>query len=197
MFAKFRVAHVICLDCLRSLQIRLCTSVFFSITFKGFSFHLPHNTLAVSHPVNAWKLTSNFENNYVSYKSWRSIKDCFTFSTDMMRALVSVPVTPQKIKFSIRNFFRKCDQILSFLRIWSHLLKKSLIENFTFCAMSVNKQVTWNFTRCGNVYNKNISVRRMNDNIFSLIAYMRCFARSGTICAIYKTRETPMEECFF
>ena len=125
------------------------------------------------------------------------MKDCFTFSTNMMRALVLVPVTPQKIKFSIRNFFRKCNQILSFLRILSHLLKKSLIENFTFCPMSVNKQVTWNFTRCGNVYNKNISVRRMIDNIFSLMAYMQCFARSGTICAIYKTRKTPMEECFF
>ena len=38
--------------------------------------------------------------------------------------------TAQKMKFSINNFFSKCDQILSFLRIWSHLLKKSLMENF-------------------------------------------------------------------
>ena len=30
--------------------------------------------------------------------------------------------TAQK-KFSINNFFIKCDQIRSFLRIWSHLLK--------------------------------------------------------------------------
>ena len=27
------------------------------------------------------------------------------------------------------DFFSKCDQIRSFLRIWSHLLKKSLMEN--------------------------------------------------------------------
>ena len=33
-------------------------------------------------------------------------------------------VTAQKMKFSIKDFFSKCDQIRSFLRIWSHLLKK-------------------------------------------------------------------------
>ena len=39
------------------------------------------------------------------------------------------------MKFSIKNFFSKCDQIPSFLRIWSHLLKKSLTENFIFWAV--------------------------------------------------------------
>ena len=34
--------------------------------------------------------------------------------------------TAQKIKFSIKDFFSKCDQIHSFLWIWSHLLKKIL-----------------------------------------------------------------------
>ena len=32
----------------------------------------------------------------------------------------------------MKDFFSKCDQICSFLRIWSHLLKKSLMENFIF-----------------------------------------------------------------
>ena len=41
----------------------------------------------------------------------------------------------KKIKFSTKDFFRKCDQIRSFLGIWSHLLKKSLIENLIFCAV--------------------------------------------------------------
>ena len=40
--------------------------------------------------------------------------------------------------FSIKDFFSKCNQILSFLRIWSRLLKKSLIENFIFCVVSAN-----------------------------------------------------------
>ena len=34
--------------------------------------------------------------------------------------------TAQKVKFSIEDFFSKCDQI------WSHLLKKSLIEKTLF-----------------------------------------------------------------
>ena len=39
-------------------------------------------------------------------------------------------ISAQKMKFSIKNFFSKCDQIRSFMQIWSHLLKKPLIENF-------------------------------------------------------------------
>ena len=39
------------------------------------------------------------------------------------------------MKFSIKNFLSKCDQIRSKLRIWLHLLKKSLVENFIFCAV--------------------------------------------------------------
>ena len=33
------------------------------------------------------------------------------------------------------RLFSKCDHIRSFLRIWSHLLKKSLIESFIFFAV--------------------------------------------------------------
>ena len=36
------------------------------------------------------------------------------------------------MKFPIKDFFRKCDPIRSFLRIWSDLLKKSVKENFIF-----------------------------------------------------------------
>ena len=43
--------------------------------------------------------------------------------------------TVQKMIFSIKGVFSKCDQMRSFLRIWSHLLKKSLTENFNFCAV--------------------------------------------------------------
>ena len=45
--------------------------------------------------------------------------------------------TAQKAKFSVKDFFGKCDQIRSFHRIWSHLLKKSLMEPFIFCAVLV------------------------------------------------------------
>ena len=47
---------------------------------------------------------------------------------------VTIPLricdNPQKLKYFIKGFFSECDQICSFLRIWSHLLKKSLMENF-------------------------------------------------------------------
>ena len=48
---------------------------------------------------------------------------------------VMIRDTAQKMKFSIEDFFSKCDQIRRKLRIWSHLLKKSLMENFIFCAV--------------------------------------------------------------
>ena len=40
--------------------------------------------------------------------------------------------TAQKMKFSIKDFFSKCEQIRRKLRICSHLLKKSLVGNFIF-----------------------------------------------------------------
>ena len=57
--------------------------------------------------------------------------------------------TAHKKMSSITDFFNKCDQIRSFLRIWSHLLKKSLMENFIFCAVDVfsgyrNGTLAWN-----------------------------------------------------
>ena len=45
------------------------------------------------------------------------------------------------MKFSIKDFFNKCDQIRRKLRIWSHLLTKSLVENFIFCAVQESLQV--------------------------------------------------------
>ena len=47
-------------------------------------------------------------------------------------------LTEQKMKFSIKDFFSKYDQIRNFLWIWSHLLNKSLTENFIFCAVPVS-----------------------------------------------------------
>ena len=39
------------------------------------------------------------------------------------------------MKFSIKDFFSKCDQTDRKLRVWSDLLKKSLMENFIFCTV--------------------------------------------------------------
>ena len=44
----------------------------------------------------------------------------------------------KKWSYPLKDFFSKCDQIRSFLGIWSHLLKKSLMENFIFCGVYVD-----------------------------------------------------------
>ena len=56
-----------------------------------------------------------------------------------------------KMKFFIKSFFSKCNQIQRKLRIWSHLLKKSLMENVVFCAV-------------GDMWNKMGEGRRVNNS---------------------------------
>ena len=41
------------------------------------------------------------------------------------------------MNFSIKDFFNKCDQIRRFLRIWSDLLKKSLMETSFFVQLNL------------------------------------------------------------
>ena len=50
-------------------------------------------------------------------------------------------VPAQKIKFSVNDFFSKCDQIHNLQRTRSHLLKKSFMENFIFCAVNIEAGV--------------------------------------------------------
>ena len=59
----------------------------------------------------------------------------------------TVTLTAQKMKCSIKDFFSKCDQIRSFLRIWSHLLKKSLMKTsfFVQCLLKRNIAFLKNF----------------------------------------------------
>ena len=40
--------------------------------------------------------------------------------------------TSQKMKFFIKDFSSKCDQICTKMRIWSQLLGKSSMKNFIF-----------------------------------------------------------------
>ena len=59
----------------------------------------------------------------------------FTFSHSRAR----LTYTAQKMKFCIKDFFSKFDQIRRKLRILSHVLNKSLMENFIFCALLLLK----------------------------------------------------------
>ena len=70
--------------------------------------------------------------------------------------------TAQKMKFSIKEFFSKYDQIFIFLRIWSHLLKKSLMENFIFCAVIVEETLNEKMIKysvCSNIQSPHIFER--------------------------------------
>ena len=79
------------------------------------------------------------------------------FLTSLEGYRMETPVTAQKkMKFSIKNFFSKCDQTRSFLRSWSHLLKKSFMENSIFCATS-NKWV--------NLWHKIVSTKIIDQNV--------------------------------
>ena len=57
--------------------------------------------------------------------------------TKLEKSRLGMPIsskwTAQKMKFSIKDFFSKCDQIRSFQRIWCHLLMKYLLENSILC----------------------------------------------------------------
>ena len=43
----------------------------------------------------------------------------------------------QKMNFFVKNLFSKCEHIRIKLRIYSHLLNKSLTENFIFCVVNI------------------------------------------------------------
>ena len=49
------------------------------------------------------------------------------------------------MKFSFKDFFSEGDQNLNLLRIWLHLVKKSLLENFIFCVVKHVKEFTFSF----------------------------------------------------
>ena len=49
--------------------------------------------------------------------------------------------TAQKMKFFIKDFLSKCDQIRRKLRIWSHLPKKYLMEDFNCNCIFITKRL--------------------------------------------------------
>ena len=71
------------------------------------------------------------------------------------------PHTAQKMKLSIKDFLSKCDQIRRKLRIWSHLLEKSLKENFIFFVHCQR----WTYCRACNISRPSLTfynIRKLN-----------------------------------
>ena len=79
-------------------------------------------------------------------------------------------LTARKMKFFSKDFFRKCDQIRRNLRIWLHLLKKSLMENFIFCAMTTGTR--WIVHKLMALNNCIDKCRLCNQQIDSSITYI-------------------------
>ena len=73
---------------------------------------------------------SEFDSDY--NKSNASYEQRFLRAISQFFETVTLATTTEKMKFPIKDFFSKCDQIRKKLRIWLHLLKESLTENFIF-----------------------------------------------------------------
>ena len=95
------------------ILIKLCNMIFFSWLTLGMPSVTWHLKLFVFQGKNVMSSTAN--------------------CTDLV--IFSLIATAQKMKFSIKYFFSKCDQIRWEIKTWSHLLKKSLMENFILCAV--------------------------------------------------------------
>ena len=89
------------------------------------------------HAVLTFLLLGNFLfENFLSVQvSIQTLKRAF--DDNSLKVWILFDMSSVCIAFSIEDFFSKCDQVRSFLWIWSHLLKRSLMENFIFCAVLV------------------------------------------------------------
>ena len=96
------------------------------------------------------------------------------------------------MKFSINYFLSKCDQICSFLRIWSHFLKKSLMK-------------TSFFLQCGKLYFLCSDCKRQD--IFQIIIDFRQLRNSAAefkntletfwYRSVLKYQNDPKWQCWF
>ena len=99
------------------------------------------HTFGVLEYLNFCKFSENLTLAQDSQVSFNQINLMTLLSQKSIKKFYCLIATPQKIftaqkmKISFKDFFIKCYQIHSFLRIWSHLLKESLMQNFIFCAV--------------------------------------------------------------
>ena len=86
---------------------------------------LDHLTVSV---MCTWKKGYNI--SQITWHIWKDIT--YLKSITLLQRENVLTYTTQKMKFSIKDFSSKCDQIRRKLRISSHLLEKYLMENFIF-----------------------------------------------------------------
>ena len=87
-------------------------------------------TKATKHSIHLYlKCWIPLINNGISYKKCSIGTSAFSRYKRLKSVVQQNVLCFAKKRFSIKDFFSKCDQI------WSHLLKKSSMENFIFCAV--------------------------------------------------------------
>ena len=107
-----------------------------------------HKALLLNWPKTLWKLLimlTNFERlthctnyHHFLFKSWsqRTLWKCnFVRGFWANSSKCFKTFTTQDVKFTIKNFFSKCEEIPRKLCFGSILVKISLTENFIFCAV--------------------------------------------------------------
>ena len=110
------------------------------------------------------------------------------------------------MKFFVKDFLSKCDQIHRKLWIWSHLLKKSLMEDFVFCARDdlVNPKTLIYFTSMkeslsivGKLYlafNRHFVARHLHRNVLFTMFYLRIVILQNT--DRYKKKKKKLETSY-
>ena len=73
--------------------------------------------------------------NGISFLSSRLLTKFSMVAKQKLAQRLPIYSTAQKMKFSIEDFLSKCDRNGRKLRIWSHLLKKSLILKHFLCSV--------------------------------------------------------------
>ena len=81
-------------------------------------------------------LLTDFSTYYITYSAY------YLTCTLVHHGDISHVTTAAKMMFPIQDFFSKCDQIHRKLRIWSHLLNNTLMENF-LCSVCTPKKVLY------------------------------------------------------
>ena len=86
--------------------------------------------------------------------------------SDLTMLTTESPIA-QKMKFSIMDFFSKCA-----VRIWSHLLKKSLMENIIFLVRTRKTNTRKRCETCSNLMIKTTSEQRCSDAFIANFEYI-------------------------
>ena len=105
--------------------------------------------------------------------------------------------TVLKMRFSMKDFFSKCDQIRRKLWIWSHLMKKSLMENLIFCVVCPYTRILTYFTRCRNVHSHYFSVGfqfHLKPTLHEKCSYSGFF---WSVFSRIRSRKTPNTDTFY